>query len=244
MNILTAWESETVGCCCQNGRKKQEAFWAGREGEGGGGTGGPRSHKICKDLWQPGRWAPNREAGRHRSTRPSVSQTSVGGRLGTPEACKSQPHPQLSPVPWTSIHLSARSLSWFPLAGPTQAPVPPIRHSPPPAPAVHLLLDSFSNLPSLFQVLMRVQLTMDNSEIMLWRPRYPCPRLCTPTSIEPPQMWFCSPHLLRLLAFLHRPIPWGGPWAASGFPLEMVNVMCLPDWPQDAQMKHYFQVVY
>ena len=85
----------------------------------------------------------------------------------------------------------------------------PIRHPPPPTPAIHLLLDSSSNLPSLFQVLMRVRLTMDNPEIMLWSPWYPCSGLCTPTSTKPPQKWFCSPRLLRPLAFLHQPIPWG-----------------------------------
>ena len=135
-----------------------------------------------------------------------MSQTSVGGSLGVPEALKSQPHLQPSPVPWSNTHLAARSLSWFPLAGPTQ---PCSNKEPPPTPAIHLLLDSSSNLPSLFQVLMRVRLTMDNPEIMLWRSWYPCSGLCTPTSTEPPQKWFCSPHLLRLLAFLHQPIPWG-----------------------------------
>lgn len=72
----------------------------------------------------------------------------------------------------------------------------------------------------------------------------PVPGCVLPPQLSLPRCDFAPRVFSGCWHFFIGPFLGAGLGAASGFPLEMVNVLCLPDWPQDAQMKHYFQVVY
>lgn len=136
--LLPEWEKET----------RSFLNWLGT-------AGGFRPMKSAKACDSQGGWAPHGEAGRDRSTR--LCADFGGGRLGAPEACKNH-----SPTP-NPLQFLSPAYIWLQksvLVSPGRSDPGPSASNKaftPPTPAIHFLLDSFPKLPSLFQVLMKVQ---------------------------------------------------------------------------------------